>query len=191
MSLKLIAPLAAVLALSACAPKPSVLQASDPRNDGIAKVCNPTNPDTSKPGPYNAAIAMSNDGWCGVSAVDRSGKPFSYVLVRVRPSHGRVFNQEVANVRRIEYTPDGGYTGADSFTVALHSSQADAEDVPLAVSVNVERGDGPVVAAPATPAARPAATPSRKAATKPAAKPATKPAAKGSSTRRPSSSSSQ
>ncbi len=174
MSLKLTAPLAAVLALSACAPMPAALQANDPRNDGIAKVCTPTNPDTSKPGPYTAAIAMSNDGWCGVSAVDRSGKPFSYILVRVRPSHGRVFNQEVANVRRIEYTPDSGYTGADSFTVALHSSQAGAEDVPLAVSVNVERGNGPA-AAPATPAARPE----------------TAPTTRRSSTRRSSSSSSQ
>ena len=50
MSLKLTAPLAAVLALSACAPRPPGLQASDPRNDGIAKVCTPTNPDMSKPG---------------------------------------------------------------------------------------------------------------------------------------------
>lgn len=180
MSLKLIAPLAAVLALSACAPRPPGLQASDPRNDGIAKVCTPTNPDMSKPGPFTAAIAMSNDGWCGVSAVDRSGKPFSLALVRVRPSHGRVFNQEVANVRRIEYTPDAGYTGADSFTVALRSSQTGAEDVPLAVSVEVAQGAGPVVAAPATPAARPAARPSSKPA-----------ATKRSSTRRPSSSSSR
>lgn len=179
MSLKLTAPLAAVLALSACAPRPPALQASDPRNDGIAKVCTPTNPDTSKPGPYAAAIAMSNDGWCGVSAVDRSGKPFSLALVRVRPSHGRVFNQEVANVRRIEYTPDAGYTGADSFTVALRSSQTGAEDVPLAVSVNVERGGGPAVAAPATPATRPAAAPS------------SKPTPKRSSTQRSSSSSSR
>ena len=180
MSLKLTAPLAAVLALSACAPKPPVLQASDPRNDGLAKVCTPTNPDTSKPGPYTAAMAMSNDGWCGVSAVDRSGKPFSFALVHVRPSHGRVFNQEVANVLRIEYTPDAGYSGPDSFTVTLRSSQAGAEDVPLAVSVNVERGDGPVAAAPATPAARPAAAPSSKPTT-----------TKRSSTRRSSSSSSQ
>lgn len=178
MYLKLTAPIAAVVALSACAPKPQVLQASDPRNDGIAKVCTPTNPDTSKPGPYTAAIAMSNDGWCGVSAVDRSGKPFSLALVRVRPSHGRVFNQEVANVRRIEYTPDAGYTGADSFTVALRSSPAGAEDVPLAVSVNVTQGEGPAVAAPATPAARPAT-------------PSSKPITKRSSTRRSSSSSSR
>ena len=180
MSLKLTAPLAAVLALSACAPKPPVLQASDPRNDGIAKVCTPTNPDLSKPGPYAASIAMSNDGWCGVSAVDKSGKPFSLALVRTRPSHGRVFNQEVANVRRIEYTPDAGYTGADSFTVALRSNQAGAEDVPLAVSVTVAQGDGPAVAAPVTPAARPAAPSGNKPST-----------AKRSSTRRSGSSSSR
>ena len=179
MSLKLTAPLAAVLALSACAPKAPVLQASDPRNDGIAKTCTPTNPDLGKPGPYAASIAMSNDGWCGVSAVDKSGKPFSLALVRTRPSHGRVFNQEVAGVRRIEYTPDAGYTGADSFTVALRSSQAGAEDVPLAVSVNVAQGDAPAVAAPAAPAARPSAAPSGK---KPSA-------AKRSSTRRSGSSS--
>lgn len=184
MSLKLFAPFAAVLALSACAPKPAPLQASDPRNQGIAKVCTPTNPDMTGPGPHSASIVMSNDGWCGVSAVDKGGKPFSLALVRVRPSHGRVFNQEVANVRRVEYTPDAGFTGTDSFTVALRSGQSGAEDVPLAVSVNVTQGDGPAVAIPAAapaPAARSSAAPSSR-------KPSTT-GRSSSSTRRSSSSS--
>lgn len=178
MSLKLTAPLAAVLALSACAPKPPVLQASDPRNEGIAKTCTPTNPDMAGPGPYAGSIVMTNDGWCGVFAAEK-GRPFRYGLVRARPAHGRVLVQTVENATRVEYTPEGGYVGADAFTVALRPSQSEGENVPLAVSVNVTQGDTPAVVAPAAaPAARPSAAPSKKPST-----------AKRSSTRRSNSSS--
>ncbi len=156
MHLKLIAPLAAALALSACAKTtPPVLTAADPRNDGIAKTCTPTNPDMTKPGPYNASIAMTNDGWCGVFAVGKDGKPFSLGLVRTRPAHGRVFIQKVENATRIEYTPENNYVGADTFTVALRSNASGVEDIPLAVSVNATQG---VSMAPPPSAAPPAAT---------------------------------
>ncbi len=160
MSLKLFAPLAVALAVSACAnTKPPVLAESDPRNDGIAKTCTPTNPDTTKPGPYTASIAMTDDGWCGVFAVEKDGKPFSLGLVRARPTNGRVFIQKVANSTRVEYTPNTGFTGTDSFTVALRSNQSGVEDIPLAVTVNVSQGERPAVAPPTT-ISRPAAAPS-------------------------------
>lgn len=153
MHLKLIAPLAAALALSACAKTaPPVMTADDPRNDGIAKTCTPTNPDMTKPAPYTASIAMTNDGWCGVFATDKDGKPFSLGLVRARPAHGRVFIQKVGNATRVEYTPENNYVGADTFTVALRN--AANEDVPLAVSVNSTQGASvappPAAAAPTT-----------------------------------------
>ena len=164
MSLKLFAPLAAALAVAACSTKPPVLAASDPRNDGIAKACTPTNPDFTKPGPYGATIAMTNDGWCGVFAVERDGRPFSLGLVPVRPAHGRVFIQKIENATRVEYTPDDGYVGTDAFTVALRSNQSETADTPMAVSVVVSQGDRPAVA-PTTTTTRPAATrtPTRRA----------------------------
>ncbi len=160
MSLKLIAPLAAVLAVSACAnTTPPVLADNDPRNDGIAKTCTPTNPDMTKPGPYTGSIAMTNDGWCGVFAVEKDGKPFSLGLLRTRPANGRVFIQKVANATRVEYTPNTGFTGTDSFTVALRSNQSGVEDTPLAVTVDVSQGERPAVAPPTT-SSRPEAAPS-------------------------------
>ena len=155
MQLKLLAPLAAALALSACAnTKPPVLAAEDPRNDGIATTCTPTNPDMKTPGPYTGTITMANDGWCGVFAVERDGKPFSLGLVRNRPEHGRVFIQKVANATRVEYTPNAGYVGSDAFTVALRSNSSGVEDTPLQVSVTVTPG----TRASAEPEAEPAST---------------------------------
>ena len=159
MSFKLIAPLAAVLAVSACAnTAPPTLAASDPRNDGIAKTCTPTNPDTSKPGPYTGSIAMTGDGWCGVFASD-GGKPFLLGLVRQRPANGRLEINRVENSTRAEYHPNPGFAGTDAFTVALRPSSG-AADVPLAVTVNVAQGERPAVA-PAATTARPAATSTR------------------------------
>ena len=154
MHLKLIAPLAAVLALSACNNTPPVLAPEDPRNDGIATTCTPTNPDMKAAGPYTGTIAMANDGWCGVFAVERGGKPFSLGLVRNRPEHGRVFIQKVANATRVEYTPNAGYVGSDAFTVALRSNNAGVEDTPLQVSVAVTPG----TRASTEPEAEPAST---------------------------------
>jgi len=155
LHLKLFAPLAAVLVLSACAnTKPPVLAENDPRNDGIATTCTPTNPDLKAAGPYSGTIAMANDGWCGVFAVERDGKPFSYGLVRSRPEHGRLFIQKVANATRVEYTPNAGYVGADAFTVALRSNKSGVEDTPLKVSVTVAQG----TRASAEPEAEPAST---------------------------------
>jgi hypothetical protein len=155
LHLRLIAPLAAALALSACAnTKPPVLADNDPRNDGIATTCTPTNPDMKAAGPYSGAIAMANDGWCGVFAVERDGKPFSLGLVRNRPEHGRVFIQKVANATRVEYTPNAGYVGADAFTVALRSNKSGVEDTPLQVSVTVSQG----TRASSEPEAEPAST---------------------------------
>ena len=158
MQLKLLAPLAAVLALSACAnTKPPVLAAEDPRNDGIPTTCTPTKTEMKTCGSYTGTVAMANDGWCGVFAVERDGKPFSLGLVRNRPEHGRVFIQKVANATRVEYTPNAGYVGSDAFTVALRSNNAGVQDTPLQVSVSVTPGTGASSepeAEPATPAKR-------------------------------------
>ena len=63
----------------------------------------------------SAQMQVSNEGgWCGIS-VNRSP---SYAIA-ARPAHGRVFAHEVGPNTRIDYAPDTGYVGADSFTVRL------------------------------------------------------------------------
>ena len=67
-----------------------------------------------------AQMQVSNEGgWCGISV----GLSPSYAMV-ARPSHGTVFAHEVGPNTRIDYTPDTGYVGTDSFTVRLIPSNA-------------------------------------------------------------------
>ena len=171
MHIRLLSTLAAVAALSGCAPQraaPPV--AVDLQNEGIAKTCAPSTADPALTTP--ATIAMSNDGWCGVFATEQDGKAFNLGLLRSRPTHGRVFIQKVNDRTRIEYTPFPGYVGADSFTVALRSRTAATPDVALRVDVAVAPGNAPVAAPAAaqpTPPARQPTTRTRPPARRPAA----------------------
>jgi len=65
-----------------------------------------------------AQVQMSNEGWCGINANRRGSAYESYLLV-TRPAHGRVFPHRVAGVTRVDYTPDRGFTGTDSFAIRL------------------------------------------------------------------------
>ena len=71
-----------------------------------------------------AQIQVSNEGrWCGVT-LDRGGVAYdSYVIVS-RPNHGRIFAHRVGGATRIDYTPDGGFVGTDSFAVRLIPGEA-------------------------------------------------------------------
>ena len=150
MQTKLIAALAAAIALSGCATRPAPTeQAVDLQNDGIAKTCTPSMVDLAAATP--ATITMTNDGWCGVFAAEKDRQPFSLGLLTTRPAHGRVYIQPVNQQTRIEYTPNTGYVGSDSFAVALRSRAAGAPDTPLRVDVTVMPGMGQPVAAPAAP----------------------------------------
>lgn len=169
MNSKLTASLAAALVLSGCATQtpPATQAAVDLRQEGIAKTCTPSTVDLAAASPAPATIAMSSDGWCGVFVADK-GQPFQLGLVRARPAHGRVFIQPVNGQTRVEYTPNAGYAGADTFTVALRSRTAGTAEAMLRVNVTVAQGERPAVATPAaapttrTPAARPPArTPAR------------------------------
>lgn len=165
MQLKLLASLAAAIVLSGCAKEaPPVTQvAPDLRNDGIAKTCTPSTVDLATKAP--ATIAMSNDGWCGVFVAD-AGQPFLLGLVRTRPAHGRVYIQPVNGQTRVEYTPNPGYAGADTFAVALRPKAAGAAESMLQVNVTVSQGERPAVVAPVAPAPRtpPTRTPTRRPA---------------------------
>jgi len=154
---KMIATLAAVVALAGCTVKPpAVEQVVDLQNEGIAKTCTPSTVDLASGAP--ATIAMTNDGWCGVFAAEKDRQPFGLGLVKVRPAHGRVYIQPVNQQTRIEYTANDGYVGSDSFTVALRPHAASTPDSMLRVDVAVTPGERqPVVVPTAPPARRPTA----------------------------------
>lgn len=161
MNIKLIATLAAGVALAGCATKtpPAEQAAVDLQNDGIAKTCTPSAVDLSAAAP--ATIDMTNDGWCGVFTADKDGQPFSLGLVKTRPSHGRVYIQPIGRQTRIEYTPNNGYVGADAFAVSLRSRTAGGPDSALTVNVAVAQGERPAVTAPPATTTRKPAPPTR------------------------------
>jgi hypothetical protein len=66
------------------------------------------------------AMKLSNDGgWCGLLAHQEGPKPFEAGLLAARPGHGSVLIHEVGDNTRIDYTPDRGFSGTDSFAVKL------------------------------------------------------------------------
>jgi hypothetical protein len=67
-----------------------------------------------------ATMKLANDGgWCGLPAHQDGRKPFDAGLLAVRPGHGSVLIHEVGDNTRIDYTPDRGFAGTDSFAVKL------------------------------------------------------------------------
>ena len=67
-----------------------------------------------------AAVKLVNDGgWCGVPVYQEGPKPFDTGLLTSRPAHGTVLIHEVGDETRIDYTPDKGFAGTDSFSVKL------------------------------------------------------------------------
>ena len=156
----------AALAVQSCAVQPVTQSvAQDEMLSGQSKTCTASTPDFKAAASAQATIAMTNDGWCGVSATDKDGRPFALALIGTRPTHGRVFTQAVAGRTRVEYTPYARYVGADTFSVALRPVGGGAEQT-LQVAVNVSAGVVPTAAEPAqrtttTPAKRRPAAPRR------------------------------
>jgi hypothetical protein len=113
-------PAAIALLLQGCAPQPPAwngIYAIDAA--GGARTC--TVPPVSMPDGQAGVVPMqvSNEGgWCG-ETLSRNGAAYDSYLLVTRPSHGRVFAHHVANNTRIDYTPDPGYAGTDSFAVRL------------------------------------------------------------------------
>jgi hypothetical protein len=114
------------LLLAACSPNPgggpggSRLRVYAADVAGGAKVCtvpkiNPASGTTTE-----AAINTVNDGgWCGLR-IDQDGpKPFDAGLLTARAAHGTVTIHAVGDDTRVDYTPDRGFAGSDSFAVKL------------------------------------------------------------------------
>ena len=67
-----------------------------------------------------AAMTVGNDGgWCNVTVHQPGPTPYDAGLLTVEPSHGKVYIHEVGDDTRIDYTPDPGYAGPDTFSVTL------------------------------------------------------------------------
>jgi Bacterial Ig domain len=112
-------------------------------------------------GKAEAKIALRNDGgWCGIP-VNRPGpQPFAAGLLTQRAAHGSVTIHTVGDVTRVDYAPDAGFSGTDSFDVRLLPDNAE-----MKVAVTVEPGATAAAAAsppPAPPAAQPASTTTRR-----------------------------
>lgn len=160
MTAKLLTTVAvSALLLSACA-RQEVAQA--PRQaepmDGAAQVCAVTPNELPTGQPASVQMQVRNDGgWCAVRIADKDGTPFSYPLMRQRPTHGQVAVNKVNGNSRIEYTPNSGYAGPDAFTVALVPKDR-GNDVLIQAAVNVEADPNrPAVVAPAPASSQPAA----------------------------------
>jgi hypothetical protein len=109
--------------LQGCAEKPATAQsqtrlfASD--FQGGAKSCVAPKPKLEEGKESSANMKVGNDGgWCGIT-VAQDGKPYDAGLVTRAPEHGNVYIHQVGDDTRIDYTPDRGFSGADTFMVTL------------------------------------------------------------------------
>ena len=107
--------------LQACAPRPSGPAVRRYASDfkGVAKTCDAPKVSPALGKTVEATMKVGSDGgWCGL-LVNNGGRAFDTQLLTARPEHGKVFVHGVGNDTRIDYTPDAGFVGADSFTVQL------------------------------------------------------------------------
>jgi hypothetical protein len=111
---------ASALLMQGCAPKQPTwngIYAIDAA--GGARTC--VAPPVTMPDGQAGLVQMqvSNEGgWCG-ETLSHSGVAYDSYLLVTRPRHGRVFAHHVGNNTRIDYTPDPGFVGTDSFAVRL------------------------------------------------------------------------
>lgn len=125
--------------LQACAEKPAGPRASTTRMfaadmAGGAKQCTASKPELRAGQETTATIQVANDGgWCAIH-VARGGKPYAAGLLISPASHGTVFIHPVGDDTRIDYTPETGFAGPDSFAVRLIPG-----DPTIRVAVTVSR----------------------------------------------------
>jgi hypothetical protein len=87
---------------------------------GAAKSCDVPKLNPAAGQTTEAPIKLANDGgWCGLPVHQDGPKPFDAGLLATRPNHGTVLIHEVGDDTRIDYTPDRGFSGTDTFSVKL------------------------------------------------------------------------
>jgi hypothetical protein len=113
------------LALAGCshqgpAPEASKLRIYAADLAGAAKSCEVPTVNPKAGGGSQVAMKVMNDGgWCGIPVHQDGPKPFDAGLLEKRAAHGDVTIHEVGDNTRIDYTPDHGFAGNDSFAVKL------------------------------------------------------------------------
>jgi len=110
---------ATALLAQGCAPQASWNGVFKMDLAGAARVCVAAT--ASPPDGQTSVVQMqvSNEGgWCGVNAT-RGGVPFESYLLAARPAHGKIYAHRVGGYTRIDYTPDTGFAGTDTFAVRL------------------------------------------------------------------------
>ncbi len=87
---------------------------------GAAKSCEVSTPSLTDAKTSTATMKLANDGgWCAIKVAQSGSRPFATGLLTARPTHGKVFIHQVGDDTRIDYTPDRGFAGTDSFSVKL------------------------------------------------------------------------
>jgi hypothetical protein len=143
------------LALVGCshpapAPEASRLRVYAADLAGAAKVCEVPKVNPGAGAGSEAAIKVTNDGgWCAITVHQDGPKPYDAGLLQKRAAHGDVTIHEVGDDTRIDYTPDRGFAGNDTFAVKLIPG-----DATLNVAVTVTAP--PAAAAATAPATAPA-----------------------------------
>jgi len=114
---------AALLAACSQGPGPSArsrlpVYSSDTK--GAAKKCEAPSATPATGQSVEATMKVGNDGgWCGLYVHQDGPKPFDAGLLIKRPTYGSVTIHTVGDDTRIDYVPDPGYAGADTFGVKL------------------------------------------------------------------------
>jgi hypothetical protein len=94
---------------------------------GAAKLCSAPPAAPADGTAIKVQIQENNDGgWCGMF-ITRGGQPFDSYLMMTRPMHGRLLAHKVGGSTRIDYTPDAGFTGTDSYAIRLIPGNAVVE----------------------------------------------------------------
>jgi hypothetical protein len=87
---------------------------------GAAKSCSAPRPTVRNGQQTEVTMVLGNDGgWCAITTAQANSSAFSAGLLTERPAHGKVFIHQVNGATRIDYTPDRGFRGSDSFAVKL------------------------------------------------------------------------
>ena len=108
--------------------------------------------------PTEAALTMDNDGgWCGIST-NRPGPG----LVTAKPAHGRLHVRKVGATTRVDYIPDRGFVGTDTFAVKLLPDQAELR-VAATVQGSATQQTAAAAATPSATAPVPPAAPAKRA----------------------------
>jgi hypothetical protein len=73
-------------------------------------------------------MTVGNDGgWCAISVHQPGPEPFAAGLLTRSATHGKVYLHAVGDNTRIDYTPDPGYAGPDTFLVTLLPDRSEVQ----------------------------------------------------------------